>query len=97
MLGFLVVLLFFVWGYKLIKIIYSTKSIMGFTKEFQGLSRRYKYSNERKSEKYLIEAESYSIMNKKITISSLLWFFSEIGGMVVIYYYFVGKNPLILF
>ena len=97
MIGFLISLLFFTWGYKLVKIIRSTKSIMGFTKEFERLSRQHKYSNEGKSARYQMEAENYKRINKKITKSNFLWFFIEIGSMLFIYHQFIGKNPLVLF
>ncbi len=91
MIGFFILLLVFIWGYKLTKILLNSKDLRSFAKEFDLLSRKYKFSDVQKSENYKIEAENYRSVNKKTTMSSLIWFFIEISFAVIIYMVFLHK------
>jgi|TARA_R110000744_G_scaffold108929_3_gene206138 hypothetical protein len=92
MIRFFVFLLVFIWGYKLAKILLNSKDLTRFAKEFDKLSKKHKFSDAKKSECYKIEAKNYRSVNKKTTISSLIWFFIEVGFIVLIYLVFVQKH-----
>lgn len=92
MIGFLILLLILIWGYKLTKILLNSKDLTSFAKEFDTLSKKYKFSDASKSECYKIEAEHYRLVNKKTTMSSLIWFFIEVGFVVIIYVAFLHKH-----
>ena len=92
MVSLFVLLLVFIWGYKLTKILLNSKDLTSFAKEFDTLHRKYKFSNVQKSENYKIEAENYRLVNKKTTMSSLIWFFVEVVSMVLIYLVFIEKR-----
>ncbi|MFS4456677.1 hypothetical protein [Maribacter sp. 2304DJ31-5] len=91
MVSFFVVLLISIWGYKLIKILLNSKELTAFAREFDKLSKKYKFSEAQKSDRYKIEARHYRLLNKKTTISSLIWFFIEVVCIVLIYLGFAQK------
>lgn len=91
MVSLFVLLLVFIWGYKLTKILLNSKDLTRFAEEFDKLSKKYKFSDTQKSEHYRIEAKHYRMFNKKTTRSNLIWFFIEIGSIVLIYLVFVKK------
>lgn len=91
MVIFFVALLVLVWGYKLVKILLNSKKLVTFAKEFDWLSERHKYSDIQKSERYKSEAKHYRSVNKKATISSLLWFLFEVVSILLLYFVFVQK------
>ncbi|WP_298790642.1 hypothetical protein [uncultured Allomuricauda sp.] len=73
------------------KITLNSKDLTAFAKEFDELSKKYKFSDIGKSEHYKAEAKNYRVLNKKTTISSLIWFFIEVGSIVILYLVFVQK------
>lgn len=92
MISLFILVLIFIWGYKLTKILLNSKDLTSFAKEFDSLSKKYKFSDHSKSECYRIEAKRYRLFNKKTTKSSLIWFFIEVGCLVLIYLVFVEEH-----
>lgn len=85
-----ILLLVFIWGYKLTKILLNSKDLRSFAKEFDLLSRKYKFSDVQKSENYKIEAENYRSVNKNNHVEFNLVFI-EISFAVIIYMVFLHK------
>ncbi|SNY94742.1 hypothetical protein SAMN06265377_0402 [Flagellimonas pacifica] len=92
MVTFFLVLLFSIWSYKLVKIIRNSKDLSGFVKELENLSKKNKFLDEQKSERYMLESNRYRLANKKITKSKLLWFSIEVMSIVVLYFVFIHEH-----
>ena len=98
MIRLLILLLISIWIYKLIKIIQNSKTLIGFANEFERLSKKFKFSDEVKSERYLKESKNYRTINKKVTRSDSIWLAIEVFGIIAIYFLYLRQYlPINLF